>query len=218
MNKSHYFQHDYNAANDHKILFLRQQFGIEGYGIYWYIVEQLAQSDGKLPLKIIPVMAMQIQTTPDKVKAVVMNYELFEIQEEKFFSVRLMKQLEFRKQLSDEGRAGALKRWGNKAENSPPIGGANAKGKERKGKERKYIPEFPAVQIKKDEIYWESVIIRFKRVNHVQILEQWEAWYINKFDWKKKELQEMKLSFESWLKDPKPSFKKNENPNPYKVQ
>jgi hypothetical protein len=139
MNTSYYFQHDYNSANDAKILYLRQQLGIEGYGIYWFIIEQLAQAGGVLPFKIIPVLAMQIQTTPDKVASVVKNYELFVIENEEFFSVRLMQQLQFRKQLSDNGKDGALKRWGKKGlkqpENSPPISPPNAKErKERKGK------------------------------------------------------------------------------------
>jgi hypothetical protein len=135
MNKSFYFQHDYNSANDHKILFLRQQFGIEGFGIYWYVIEQLAQNNGILPLKIVPVIAMQIQTSADKVNAVIRNYELFEIQDEAFFSVRLLKQIEYRNQLSEDGRAGALKRWRNQAENSPPISIPNStpNAKERKG-------------------------------------------------------------------------------------
>jgi Domain of unknown function (DUF4373) len=143
MNKSFYFQHDYNAANDHKILFLRQQFGIEGYGIYWYIIEQLAQSNGRLPIKIVPVMAMQIQTTPDKVLAVIHNYDLFTIDENHFFSQRLLKQIEFRAELSESGSVGAKKRWDKyrlkQAENSPPISPPNAPAyaKERKGKERK---------------------------------------------------------------------------------
>jgi hypothetical protein len=139
MANSFYFQHDYNSANDVKILFLRQQLGIEGYGIFWFIIEQLAQAGGILPLKIIPVLAMQIQTTPDKVASVVNNYDLFTIDENQFFSNRLLQQLEFRKQLSSDGKAGALKRWGLKQIDShpisPPISVPNAK--ERKGKKEK---------------------------------------------------------------------------------
>lgn len=142
MNKSFYFQHDYNAANDYKILFLRQQLGIEGYGIYWYVLEQLAQSGGKMPLKIIPVMAMQIQTTPDKVNSVIKNYDLFTIDEELFFSIRLLKTISWRNDLSENGKKGAAKKWQNKAlnggANGHPNGGANGKGdKGDKGKERK---------------------------------------------------------------------------------
>jgi len=39
INKSYYFQHDYNAANDEKILYLRSIYGMQGYGLYWYFIE-----------------------------------------------------------------------------------------------------------------------------------------------------------------------------------
>ena len=134
MNKSYYFPHDYNASNDAKVLFLRQQLGMEGYGIYWFIVEQLAQSGGFLPLKIIPVLAMQTQTQETKVKAVIEGYELFKISEDEFFSVRLLTHLDIRKQLSDKGKEGALKRW-NSHPNNPPIGDPNAKERKKEIKE-----------------------------------------------------------------------------------
>ena len=144
--KSYYFQHDYHASNDAKVLFLRQQLGMEGYGIYWFIIEQLAQAGGRLPLKIIPVLAMQSQTQETKVKAVIEGYELFQIIEKHFFSIRLNGHLDIRKQLSEMGREGAKKKWnkyreangvaiteGNGGGNSPPY------AKEKKGKEIKEI-------------------------------------------------------------------------------
>lgn len=143
MKESFYFQHDYNAANDVKVLYLRQQLGIEGYGIFWFVIEQLAQAGGRLPLKVIPVIAMQIQTTIDKVASVIKNYELFEIENEEFFSIRLIQQLEFRKQLSIEGKKGAEAKWAKyrqkKAENSPSNAPPNSPpyAKERKEKESK---------------------------------------------------------------------------------
>lgn len=148
MNKSYYFPHDYSAANDAKILFLRQQLGMEGYGIYWFIVEQLAQSGGFLPIKIIPVLAMQSQTQETKVKAVIEGYELFQINEDQFFSIRLVSHLEIRKQLSNKGRMGALKRWNsqpnghpNSPPNSPPIALPNAKERKKESKESKESKE-----------------------------------------------------------------------------
>jgi hypothetical protein len=112
MTKSFYFQHDYNACSDVKVLFLREQLGMEGYGIYWFILEQLAQSGGYLPLKIIPVLAMQCQTQEVKLAAVVKEFELFEIHDNKFFSNRLNKQLQYRELLSEKGKIGAINRWG----------------------------------------------------------------------------------------------------------
>jgi NADH:ubiquinone oxidoreductase subunit E len=137
MNKdSYYFSHDYNARNDFKCLFLRQQLGMEGYGIYWFIVESLAESGGFLPLKIIPVLAMQMQTSEIKVSAVINEYDLFQVHENQFFSVRLNKHLETRKSLSDAGKKGAENRWVNRVAIGDGISTPNAKERKEK-KERK---------------------------------------------------------------------------------
>lgn len=112
MNKSLYFSHDYTASDDVKILFLRQSLGMEGVGIFWYIIERMAQAGGYLPLKIIPVLSMQMQVTEAKVQGVVNNFELFEVNENDFFSRRLLQTIDLRKTLQDAGQRGAAKRWG----------------------------------------------------------------------------------------------------------
>jgi len=121
MNKSLYFSHDYTASDDVKILFLRQSLGMEGVGIFWYIIERMAQAGGRLPLKIIPVLSMQMQVTETKVQGVVNNFELFEIEEHDFFSRRLMETIDLRKTLQDAGIKGAAKRWGNNNNGQPKI-------------------------------------------------------------------------------------------------
>jgi hypothetical protein len=132
---TYYFSHDYNAANDTKILFLRHQLGMEGYGIYWYLIEQLANAGGKLPLELIPVLAMQMHCTDVKVNGVLMNFDLFTIESGEFWSHRLQEHLELRLKLSQSGKAGANNRW----KNGGAIGGAIGEGnaKERKEKEIK---------------------------------------------------------------------------------
>ena len=140
-----YFQHDYNASTDVKCLFLRQSLGMEGYGIYWFLVEQLANSGGYLPLSITPVLAMQMQVTEIKVQTVIANFNLFIIDKENnFFSRRLNEHLEIRKSLSESGKRGALNRW-NKKEDSHPISiaigdhNSNPNAKEKKEKEIKIV-------------------------------------------------------------------------------
>ena len=133
---TYYFSHDYNAANDTKVLFLRHQLGMEGYGIYWYLIEQLANAGGKLPLELIPVLAMQMHCTDVTVNGVLMNFGLFTIDSGEFWSERLAHHLELRLKLSESGKAGANNRWGNRV----AIGEANAKEskvKEIKEKETK---------------------------------------------------------------------------------
>ena len=144
MKQTFYFPHDYNASNDIKILFLRQQLGMEGYGIYWYIVENLASAKGKLPLNITPILAMQMQVSEVKVMAVIQKFDLFVIDEDKFFSKRLNDHLDLRNVLSEKGKIGANKRWNDGGANGGAIRVANgeAYAKERKGKEIKEIGEF----------------------------------------------------------------------------
>lgn len=131
---TYYFSHDYNAHNDTKILYMRQDLGMEGYGIYWFLVESLADSGGILPLKIVPVLAKQMDVSEAKVNTIINSYELFQIVDSQFFSERLIKHLELREGLSEAGRIGAQKRW-EIHKNGGAIRGANAK--ERKGKEKK---------------------------------------------------------------------------------
>lgn len=113
--KSLYFSHDYNASEDVKMLFMRQQLGMEGVGIYWYIIERLAQAGGKMPLKIIPVLAMQMQVPEIKVSAVINHFELFNIDDIHFFSQRLLKTLELthdvRIRQSEAGKKAMAKRY-----------------------------------------------------------------------------------------------------------
>ena len=108
---------------------------MEGYGIYWFLIEQLANAGGKLPLELIPVLSMQMQSTDIKVKGVILNFDLFKIVEGEFYSERLTNHLELRNKLSESGKTGAANRWGNREANRVAIGEGNAK--ERKGKEIK---------------------------------------------------------------------------------
>jgi len=129
---TYYFSHDYNAANDTKILFLRHQLGMEGYGIYWYLIEQLANAGGKLPLELIPVLAMQMHCTDVKVNGVLMNFDLFTIESGEFWSHRLQDHLDLRLKLSQSGKAGANNRW----KNGGAIGGAIGEGNAKEIKEK----------------------------------------------------------------------------------
>ena len=141
MKKStYYFSHDYNAANDVKILFMRQQLGMEGYGIYWFLIEHLADAGGTLPLKIIPVLAMQMHSQEVKVRAVISEFELFQIVDDEFFSIRLNKSLEKMNELksanSIKGKISEEKRNSTAVEQRLNCGlTKERKGKEIKGKE-----------------------------------------------------------------------------------
>ena len=66
---AYYFSHDANSQDDPKCMLLIDQLGMEGYGIFWALIEALANAGGRLPIAITPVLAMQIQVTEIKVRA-----------------------------------------------------------------------------------------------------------------------------------------------------
>ena len=178
-NKSYYFSHDYNAANDTKVLFLRHQLGMEGYGIYWFIIERLADAGGKLPLELIPVLAMQMQSTDIKVKGVIMQFDLFRIDEGEFWSERLNDHLGLRAKLSESGKNGALNRWKNGEANGGAIGEANAK--KRKEKEIKENINNNNIDVynkfvEESIISFENLLTPFKELigtNYKEFLDYW---------------------------------------------
>lgn len=81
-----WFRHDYDAADDDKTMVMIEQLGLEGYGIYWVLIEKLrGRKDYRMPFSIIPSLARRYMTTPEKMKTVIMQYGLFQYDDEGFF-------------------------------------------------------------------------------------------------------------------------------------
>jgi len=92
---SYYFFHDSNAKDDPKCSMLIEQLGLEGYGIYWVLVETLRdQPDYRYPLNMITILARKYNTTAEKIKVVIGNYGLFTIDSDQFFSEALCRRME----------------------------------------------------------------------------------------------------------------------------
>ena len=81
-----YFSHDANAKDDFKVMLLIEELGLEGYGIFWVLIETLReQQNYKYPLKLLSVLARKYNTTLAKLEVVVRNYHLFIIEDDCFF-------------------------------------------------------------------------------------------------------------------------------------
>lgn len=78
---AYYFTHDSNAKDDPKCALMIDQLGMEGYGIYWMLIEVLRdQADYKYPLALLPSLARKYNTTPQKIEAVIRGYQLFVVE------------------------------------------------------------------------------------------------------------------------------------------
>jgi len=91
MKDARYFTHDDNARNDPKIKALIKKYGMNGYGMFWVIIETMRENTGyKIPFKkyVIEALAEQMQCNADKVndfiKDCIDEFELF-IKEDTFF-------------------------------------------------------------------------------------------------------------------------------------
>lgn len=108
-----WFTHDCNAKDDPKIILLIDELGLEGFGIFWVLIETLrAQKGYKLQLKAVDALARRYNTTSQKMHVVIKSYDLFTIDgEEFFFSPSLLRRMQIwdeKKKLAIEnGKKGA---------------------------------------------------------------------------------------------------------------
>ena len=180
MKKTNYFSHDSNARNDSKIIPLRMKLGIEGYGIYFMIIERLREESNYTCLKDYDGLAFDFRTTKEKIKSVTEDFDLFEFTDDGYFYSKSLKQRmlikdEKSKKRSEAGILGNEKRWKkpqkNPIENQSVIAKVSqcdenssqvkeSKVKESKVKESKVkeskVKESKVTHTKKSEIFFEN--------------------------------------------------------------
>ena len=95
MKDAYYFSHDSNARNDQRILEIRMKHGMTGYGVYFGIIEILReQTDYSLHLNKFTTIAYDLRVDYEMVEDIIMNYNLFEIDDNIWFSRSLKRRME----------------------------------------------------------------------------------------------------------------------------
>lgn len=145
MKDAYYFPHDSNAKDDPKCIMLIEELGLEGYGIFWVLLELLRdQPEYRAPLIMVPAIARRYNSSAEKFKSVILRYGLFQVDDKEFFFSQSfadrMYQIDERRRIASEaGKKGMLKRWGtnNNLNNNPNKVLITSKVKEIKEKEIK---------------------------------------------------------------------------------
>jgi len=108
-----YFPHFANSRHDRKIKRLRMELGLEGYAIYFMLLEVLReQNDFKYPTSDIDLLANEFGTSEQKVRVVVANYQLFNVDDnDMFFSIKQIYYLQPYIEKTQRARLAAQKRW-----------------------------------------------------------------------------------------------------------
>lgn len=112
---AYYFPHFCNARYDRKLKRVKKDLGIEGYGIFFMLLEALReQTDFKYPLCDLDLLADEFGTSVAKIEAIVKAYDLFAVDSENnFFSPKLILYLQPYIEKSNRARVAANIRWNN---------------------------------------------------------------------------------------------------------
>jgi hypothetical protein len=152
---AYYFPHFCNARHDRKIKRLRKELGLEGYGIYFMLLETLReQQDLMYPIEDIDLLAEEFGTSEQKIRVVICNYELFQLDiEQKFFSPKMLIYLEPYFKMKNQRREAGLKSAAQRVINdrSTTVEQPFNKVKESKEKESK---EKNTKESETFEIFW----------------------------------------------------------------
>lgn len=120
MANSYYFSHDYSSRQDSKIKRLLFKHGMQGYGLYWALIEDLYANNNKIPYDI-EMMSYNFRVSPDKVKSVLEDFGLFEIQDNTVSSNSVSRRLELRDNNSTNAKKAAKARWGEEEKRKKAI-------------------------------------------------------------------------------------------------
>jgi uncharacterized protein YqgQ len=142
MKDAYYFPHETNASRDEKMAYLLKKHGYLGYGLFWFIVEMMHESENsKLKIDLIdgyPIFNTDI-TLIQEVITTCIKCGLFQKDEYTYWSDRVIRNkedLEKKRLLkSIAGRKGMAVRW--KYNTVKQADTNHNKVKESKGKESK---------------------------------------------------------------------------------
>ena len=139
-----YFPHFSNTRHERRIMRMEKELGLEAYAIYFKLLEILReQPEFKYPLKDIDLLADEIGSSEQKVRVVICNYQLFNVDtEEQFFSADLNESLQpylkMKEQRKIAGKASAERRIaGNSTTVQQPFNDRSTTVQQSKVKESK---------------------------------------------------------------------------------
>jgi len=105
-----YFTHDFNTRNDEKIKLLIRKHRMQGYGIFWAIIEDLYNNANVMRLDYEGI-ADDLRVDTDIIKSIINDFNLFIIDGNNFGSLSVERRLNERKEKSKNASDSANKRW-----------------------------------------------------------------------------------------------------------
>lgn len=98
--ETYYFSHDSNAITDTKILNMRSDYGMEGYGLFWAIIEMLRNEEkyklecSKNTYRAVKTLTNTTIDVEQYINDCINDYQLFKEDEGFFYSNSLMRRMQ----------------------------------------------------------------------------------------------------------------------------
>jgi len=160
-----YFSHDYNTRSDEKIKLLIRRWGMEGYGIYWSIVEDLYANANALRLDCDGI-AYDLHSDKDTIKSIINDFDLFYIDGEIFGSNSVKRRLEERKDKSKKASKSAAFRWNKQQEDANAMRTQCERNAIKEKKRKEYNKENIIQKEKKRNVFLKPTIEEIQNYIH----------------------------------------------------
>jgi len=171
--------HRSNSRSDHRVARLEAKYGMAGYGLYWAIVEHLANNDNAIEADI-ETLAYMFRCSEEMVSFVINNSGLFIVDDGILSCELLIEQQDKRRKLADNAR----KRW-QKQKEQPKEKPAEPEEKEPEQSAETFEPEAPGpkaeqqkepTEEKQPEQQEEKIEVNHDNgINYKEFAEQWNS-------------------------------------------
>lgn len=108
---SEYINHKVSNRSEYVFRKLIERKGAAAYGVYWYILEELYESGGKMLFEDIESISKALCVRKDFVASVIKSFSLFQYDSDSFWSDEVIEQIEKRQKLKEKRKEAANKRW-----------------------------------------------------------------------------------------------------------
>lgn len=108
---SEYINHKISNRSEYVFRKLIKRKGAAAYGVYWYILEELYESGGKMLFEEIEPISKVLCVRKDFVVSIIKSFSLFQYDSESFWSDEVIEQIEKRQKIKDKRKEAANKRW-----------------------------------------------------------------------------------------------------------
>ena len=114
MNDKRYFKHDSNARGDLKMIVLRKKHGLEGYGVYFCLLEMLCCEQNHELCLDFEALAFDLQVDKKLIEDIVKNFGFFKFKRGKFYSKPFKERMKVLDNIREGWKKGGKKRWEKK--------------------------------------------------------------------------------------------------------